>query len=206
MLQAVALSCSRGDRRLFSNLNVTVKPGSLLAVSGENGSGKTSLLRILCSLLSPDQGTILWQGQDIRHLKELYCAQLTYVGHLNGIKDDLTAVENLTLSARLAGEESSGALAQEALEAVGLRRSIHLLPTRVLSQGQKRRVALARLWLSTRPLWLLDEPFTSLDTAATSFVTQRLQSHLGHGGMVVVATHQEVGLASDAVQRLRLTG
>ncbi len=206
MLQAVAVSCSRGDRRLFSDLSVTVRPGTLLAVAGENGSGKTSLLRILCSLLSPDQGSILWHGQDIRHLKELYCAQLTYVGHLNGIKDDLTAIENLTLSARLAGEESSGARAQEALEAVGLRRSIHLLPTRILSQGQKRRVALARLWLSTRPLWILDEPFTSLDTAATSFVTQRLQSHLGHGGMVVVATHQEVGLTPDAVQRLRLTG
>ena len=206
MLQAVALSCSRGDRRLFFDISVTVRPGTLLAVAGENGSGKTSLLRILCSLLSPDQGAILWEAQDIRQLKELYCSRLTYIGHLNGIKDDLTAVENLTLSARLAGEESSGTLAQEALEAIGLRRSVHLLPTRVLSQGQKRRVALARLWLSTRPLWLLDEPFTSLDTAATSFVTQRLQSHLGHGGMVVVATHQEVVLPADAVQRLRLTG
>lgn len=206
MLQAVALSCSRGDRRLFSDITVTVRPGTLLALTGENGSGKTSLLRILCSLLSPDHGAILWQGQDIRQLKELYCAQLTYVGHLNAIKDDLTAVENLTLSARLAGEESSGTRTQEALEAIGLKQSIHSLPTRVLSQGQKRRVALARLWLSTRPLWLLDEPFTSLDAAATRFVTQHLQSHLGHGGMVVVATHQEVGLPADAVQRLRLTG
>jgi heme exporter protein A len=206
MLQAVALSCSRGERRLFSDVNVTVTPGTLLAVVGENGSGKTSLLRMLCSLLSPDRGTILWQGEDIRQLKELYSAQLTYIGHLNGIKDDLTPVENLTISACLAGDESSGALAQDALEAVGLRRSVHRLPTRILSQGQKRRVALARLWLSTRPVWLLDEPFTSLDVAATSYVTQRLQSHLRHGGMVVVATHQEVALPTDAIQCLRLTG
>jgi len=206
MLETVALSCSRGQRRLFSDISVTIKPGTLLAVVGENGSGKTSLLRMLCSLLSPEQGTIMWQGQDIRQLKELYCAQLTYIGHLNGIKDDLTPVENLTVSASLAGEKSAGARVQDALEAVGLRRPVHSLPTRVLSQGQKRRVALARLWLSTRPLWLLDEPFTSLDTAATSFVTQRLQSHLHQGGMVVVVTHQEVALPTDVVQCLRLTG
>jgi heme exporter protein A len=205
MFQAVALSGSRGERLLFSNVSVTVKPGTLLAVVGENGSGKTSFLRMLCGLLSPDCGAILWQGKDIRQLKELYRAQLTYVGHLNGIKDDLTPVENLKVSASLAGDESSGTIVQKALEAVGLGRPVHLLPTRVLSQGQKRRVALARLWLSTRPLWLLDEPFASLDAAATSFLTQRLQSHLSNGGMVVVATHQEIALPPDSVQHLRLT-
>jgi len=205
MLQAVALSCMRGERRLFSDISVTVRPGTLLAVVGENGSGKTSLLRMFCSLLPPEHGSILWQGQDISELKELYCAQLTYIGHLNGIKDDLTPLENLTVAASLSGDDSSGPLAQTALEAVGLKRSIHGLPTKVLSQGQKRRVALARLWLSTRPLWLLDEPFTSLDATATSLVTQRLQSHLQQGGMAVVVTHQEVALPSDAVQRLRLT-
>jgi len=206
MLEAVALSCSRGERQLFSDVTVTVKPGTLLAVLGENGSGKTSLLRMLCRLLPPDGGAILWQGKDIRQLKELYCAQLTYIGHLNGIKDDLTPVENLKVSAWLAGDESSGTIVQKALEAVGLGRSVHRLPTRVLSQGQKRRVALARLWLSTRPLWLLDEPFTSLDAAATGYLTQHLQSHLRNDGMVVIATHQEVDLPTDSVQRLRLTG
>ena len=151
MVQTVALSGSRGERQLFSDVSVTVKPGSLLAVVGENGSGKTSFLRMLCGLLSPDRGVILWQGKEIRQLKELYSAQLTYVGHLNGIKDELTPVENLKVSACLAGDESSGAIVQKALEAVGLGRSVHRLPTRVLSQGQKRRVTLARLWLSTRP-------------------------------------------------------
>jgi len=205
MFQTVALSGSRGERLLFSDVNVTVKPGTLLAVVGENGSGKTSFLRMLCGLLSPDGGTILWQGKDIRQLKELYSAQLTYVGHLNGIKDELTPVENLTVSACLAGDESAGAVVQKALEAVGLVRPVHRLPTRVLSQGQKRRVSLARLWLSTRPLWLLDEPFASLDAAATSYLTQRLHTHLINGGMVVVATHQEIAIPADSIQHLRLT-
>ena len=205
MFQTVALSGSRGERQLFSEVSVTVKPGTLLAVVGANGSGKTSFLRMLCGLLSPDKGEILWQGQDIRQLKELYRAQLTYVGHLNGIKDELTPVENLTISACLAGDESSGGIVRKALEAVGLGGPVHRLPTRVLSQGQKRRVALARLWLSTRPLWLLDEPFNSLDSAATTILTQQLQSHLSHGGMVVVATHQEIALPPESVQYLRLT-
>ncbi len=205
MLQTVTLSGSRGQRQLFSDVSVTVKPGTLLAVAGENGSGKTSFLRILCGLLSPDGGTILWQGKNIRQLKELYSSQLTYIGHLNGIKDDLTPVENLTLSACLAGDDSSRTIVQKALESVGLVRPIHLLPTRVLSQGQTRRVALARLWLSTRPLWFLDEPFASLDAAATSYLTQRLHSHLCNGGMVVISTHQDIALPTDSIQHLRLT-
>ena len=205
MFQTVALSGSRGERQLFFDVSVTVKPGTLLAVVGENGSGKTSFLRMLCGLLSPDKGAILWQGKDIRQLKELYSAQLTYVGHLNGIKDELTRVENLKVSACLAGDDSSGGIVQKALDAVGLGRPVHRLPTRVLSQGQKRRVALARLWLSARPLWLLDEPFASLDATATSYLTQQVQSHLNRGGMVVVATHQEIALPSDCIQHLRLT-
>ena len=206
MLQAVSLHCSRGERRLFSDLNVKVERGTLLAVVGENGSGKTSLLRIFSSLLSPEQGTVLWEGHDIHQLKELYSSQLTYIGHLNGIKDDLTPLENLMSAMALAGERCSHNGAKEALEAIGLKRPIHHLPSKVLSQGQKRRVALARLWLSTRPLWLLDEPFTSLDTASTSIVTQRLLTHLQRGGLAVVVTHQEVALPVEMVHRLRLTG
>ena len=205
MLQTVALRGSRGQRQLFSDISVTIKPGTLLAVAGENGSGKTSFLRILCGLLSPDEGAVLWEGKDIRQLKELYRAQLIYIGHLNGIKDELTPIENIKISACLAGDDSSNEMVQKALEAVGLERSIHTLPTRVLSQGQKRRVALARLWLSTRPLWFLDEPFASLDASATTYLTQRLHSHLSHGGMVVVSTHQEIALPTDSVQHLRLS-
>lgn len=205
MLQAVSLRCSRGERRLFSDLNVKVERGSLLAVVGENGSGKTSLLRIFSSLLPPEQGSVLWEGEDIRQLKELYVGQLTYIGHLNGIKDDLTPLENVTSSMLLAGEPCSNDRAREALEAIGLKRPTHHLASRVLSQGQKRRVALARLWLSTRPLWLLDEPFTSLDRAATNVVTQRLHTHLERGGLAVVVTHQEVALPAQTVHRLNLS-
>ncbi len=206
MLQAVGLNCRRGERQLFSDLNVQVEPGTLLAIEGENGSGKTSLLRIFSSLLPPDGGSVLWDGQNIRQLKELYFAQLTYLGHLNGIKDDLTPLENLMSAMSLAGEPCSQSGAKAALEAIGLKRMIHQLPSKVLSQGQKRRVTLARLWLSTRPLWLLDEPFTSLDVASTNVVTQRFLVHLQRGGLVVVVTHQEVALPTQMVQRLRLTG
>jgi heme exporter protein A len=206
MLQAVTLSCRRGERRLFSDLTAKVEPGTLLAVVGENGSGKTSLLRIFSSLLPPEEGSVLWEGEDIHRLKELYSGQLTYIGHLNGIKDDLTPLENLMSAMALAGEAYSRATVQEALEAIGLKRPIHRLPSKVLSQGQKRRVALARLWLSTRPLWLLDEPFTSLDTASTGIVTQCLYGHLQRGGLGVIVTHQEIDLPADRVQRLRLTG
>jgi len=206
MLQAVTLSCRRGERRLFSDLTVNVEPGTLLAVVGENGSGKTSLLRIFSSLLPPEEGSILWNGEDIHQLKELYSGQLTYIGHLNGIKDDLTPVENVMSAMTLAGEVCSRIGAQEALAGIGLKPLIHRLPSKVLSQGQKRRVALARLWLSTRPLWLLDEPFTSLDAASTSAVTQRLHAHLQRGGLAVIVTHQEVDLPAERVHRLRLTG
>jgi heme exporter protein A len=206
MLQAVSLSCRRGERRLFSDLNVKVEPGTLLAVVGENGSGKTSLLRIFSSLLPAEQGSVLWDGQDIHQLKELYAGQLTYLGHLNGIKDDLTPLENLMSAMSLAGEPCSNNGAKEALEAIGLKRPIHHLPSKVLSQGQKRRVTLARLWLSTHPLWLLDEPFTSLDAASTNVVTQRLLAHLQRGGLAVLVTHQEVALPVERVQRLRLAG
>jgi heme exporter protein A len=206
MLQAVALRCSRGERRLFTDLNVKVERGTLLAVVGENGSGKTSLLRIFSSLLPPEQGSVLWEGQDINQLKELYSGQLTYIGHLNGIKDDLTPLENLISAMSLVGEPCSNNAAKDALEAIGLKRHIHHLPSKVLSQGQKRRVALARLWLSTRPLWLLDEPFTSLDAASTNIVTQRLLAHLQRGGLAVLVTHQEIALPMEIVQRLRLTG
>lgn len=206
MLEARALQCRRGERQLFADLNVKVDRGMLLAVVGENGSGKTSLLRIFSSLLPPAHGSVLWEGEDIQQLKELYSRQLTYIGHLNGMKDDLTPLENLRSSLSLAGEPCSISEAKAALEAIGLKQAIHRLPSKVLSQGQKRRVALARLWLSARPLWLLDEPFTSLDTAATDVVTQRLHAHLQRGGLAVVVTHQEVMLPTAIVQRLRLTG
>ncbi|OGW49214.1 MAG: heme ABC transporter ATP-binding protein CcmA [Nitrospirae bacterium RBG_19FT_COMBO_58_9] len=206
MLHADNVSCLRGERRLITGLSFTVQRGRLLAVTGENGSGKTSLLRMLCGLLPAEQGRILWYGEDVRVCQERYLAGLIYIGHLNSLKDDLTPVENVTISARLAGEEISEGKTCEALESVGLARSIHRLPTRVLSQGQKRRVSLARLWLSQRSLWILDEPFAALDAAATGLLMGRLRSHLDHGGIVIAATHQEIEVGADRLDQLRLAG
>lgn len=206
MLEAIDLACVRGDRELFSGLNVTVTPGLLFAILGENGSGKSSLLRMLCGLLPRERGVIRWKGTDIVELKDEYTQHLTYLGHLNGIKDDLTPVENLQISAHLSGDDHSVSSAREALQAAGVGRHAHVLPTRVLSQGQKRRVALARLWLSKRPLWILDEPFAALDERGVILLTERFNRHLDGGGMAVVATHQDIGLRRESVRQLRLPG
>lgn len=206
MLETIDLACARGERPLFSGLTVAVASGQLLAVVGENGSGKSSLLRMLCGLLPREQGRIQWDGTDIEQLREEYTRRLTYLGHLNGVKDDLTPVENLQISAHLFGDDQSDTSVRAALQAVGLGRHAHALPTRVLSQGQKRRVALARLWLSKRPLWILDEPFAALDEAGTALLTQQFKRHLDGGGMAVVATHQEIALSRESVRYLRIPG
>jgi len=160
----------------------------------------------LCGLLPSERGVIRWNGMDIAGLNDEYRQQVMYLGHLNGIKDDLTPVENVQISAHLSGDNHSAGAAQEALQAAGLGRRIQALPTRVLSQGQKRRVALARLWLSSRPLWILDEPFAALDDAGTTMLTERLSRHLDGGGMAVVATHQDIGIRQESLRHLRLPG
>lgn len=206
MLEVIDLACARGARELFSGLTVTVTPGILFAIVGENGSGKSSLLRMLCGLLPRERGMIRWKGTDIGELNGEFARYLTYLGHLNGIKDDLTPAENLQIAAHLSGDDHSVGSVREALQAVGLSRRTHVLPTRVLSQGQKRRVALARLWLSKRPLWILDEPFAALDEGGITLLTERFKRHLDGGGMAVVATHQDIGLGRESVRHLRLPG
>jgi heme exporter protein A len=206
MLELVNLSCRRGERLLFTKLNVVMPPGKVVAVTGNNGSGKTSLLRMLCGLLPAEEGRILWKGQAIAALKERYVSQVLYVGHLNGLNGDLTAAENLRITAQLCGDRMTQGAEHAALRAIGLPDRVHDLPTRILSQGQQRRAALARVWLSARPLWILDEPFASLDEAATRCLTQRMQAHVNGGGTVVMATHEEIAVSPDHVQRMRLAG
>jgi heme exporter protein A len=206
MLELVNLGCRRGERRLFSGLTMTMPAGKVVAVTGNNGSGKTSLLRMLCGLLPPDEGVILWKGRNISTLKESYLGQLLHIGHLNGLTGDLTAVENLQMTVHLSGDRATDADTRAALLAMGLPDRAHHLPIRILSQGQKRRVALARMWLTHRPLWILDEPFAALDAAATDCLTRRVQTHVEAGGAVVLATHDEVNIGSDYVQQMRLTG
>ena len=203
MLEARQLECTRGDRRLFTGLEFSLGDGELLYLHGHNGSGKTTLLRTVCGLIVPSAGEVRWRGKPIRRQRDEFAAEVVYIGHKNGIKDDLTAIENLRVAAALDGLSLDSAQAVEALARLGLRGHDDL-PTRVLSQGQKRRVALARLLVSTAPLWILDEPFTALDTAAVTLLQEVIREHVAAGGMVMLTTHQEVALTSGEVKRLKL--
>ncbi len=203
MLEVKDLECIRGDRRLFSGLSFSLHPGELLHLYGHNGSGKTTLMRTVCGLIQPIAGVIRWRGEGARALGEEFTRELIYIGHKNGIKDDLSGVENLRISSVLDGVPISEQSAWEALEKMGLR-GHEDLPTRFLSQGQKRRVALARLLVNEIPLWILDEPFTALDKTAVRSLQAVIQSHLEKGGMVILTTHQEVALTRGEVKRLRL--
>lgn len=194
----------RGDRTLFEGLGFKVEPGAAAHIVGANGSGKTSLLRLLCGLSSPAAGEVLWNGDGIRSLREEYFRQLVYVGHASAVKDDLTAVENLMTSTAVGGLEIEEADAREALERIGLA-GREDLPVRVLSQGQRRRVVLARLMLTVRtPLWILDEPFNALDRRAVDQLRQTAEGHLQRGGLLVFTTHQEVPMRAGAIQRIDL--
>ena len=193
-LQLCALGCERGGRMLFSGMSVDVSPGLLLRVLGANGSGKTSLLRMVCGLLPPAQGEVLWNGEPIGQLAEEFGRQMVYLGHAAAIKDDLTGVENLVMACQLGGLVVTPAQAVAALQHSGVGR-LAQLQTRLLSQGQRRRVALARLVLcSATPLWVLDEPFNALDRLATDWLCTLITAHLGRGGMVVLTSHQQIGL------------
>ncbi|MCF1183651.1 cytochrome c biogenesis heme-transporting ATPase CcmA [Marichromatium gracile] len=203
MLEVVQLECRRGDRLLFSALDVEVGGGTLLHVRGRNGSGKTTLLRALCGLFTPERGEIRWRGTSIAELGDEYHRDLLYFGHLNGIKGDLTGVENLRVTTTLDGARLDEQALWAALARIGLQ-GFEDLPTRMLSQGQKKRVALARLVLSRAPLWVLDEPFTALDTAAVALLETLIAEHVAGGGIVVLTTHQDVPLTSGQVARLDL--
>jgi heme exporter protein A len=203
MLSATQLECVRGERCLFSGVSFAVDPGGLLHVEGRNGSGKTSLMRLLCGLSRPERGEISWRGTPISELGEEYRADVLYLGHANGVKDELSALENLLASARIGGERLGEDDAREALATLGLQGSEDL-PAKSLSQGQKRRVALARLTTTRKPLWLLDEPVASLDRSAATWFESMLTTHLGRSGVVVLTTHQEICTPSGSSQRLRL--
>lgn len=203
MLQGISLACVRGDRELFKDINFSLEAGGLMQVRGPNGSGKTSLLRMLCGLSNPAAGEILWNGTSIRNLNGDYFATMTYIGHLSGTKDDLTVIENLRISSALAGFEINDAQASEALGYMGLG-GREVLPVKVLSQGQRRRVALARLLVCKTSLWILDEPLVALDVLAVRLIQELLERHLKQGGMVVMTTHQEIDLTATSTTQLHL--
>lgn len=195
MLESIDLECVRGERLLFSGLSFRVDAGTCLHVAGPNGAGKTSLQRIVCGLLAPSAGEVRYRGGNIRRLREEYWQALAYVGHLNGVKDDLSAEENVFFAAGLAGRVAHRDEVRHALEQVGLK-GFEAQLARHLSQGQKRRVALARLFLAAQaPVWVLDEPFTALDVRGVAALSDLIASHLTRGGLVVLTTHQDVPIA-----------
>lgn len=202
-LRVEALSCVRGDRMLFRDLGFSVSSGELLHLKGHNGSGKTTLLRALAGLLLPESGEILWHGKNIRSLREEYSRHLLYLGHLNGIKGDLTAVENLRIAATLDGFGLDEARAWQILGEIGLK-GHEDLPSKHLSQGQKRRVALARLLANNAKIWILDEPFTALDVSAVSLLQDVIRRHVENGGMTLITTHQEVAMIGEQTRTVVL--
>jgi heme exporter protein A len=204
MLEISNLACSRGDHLLFSDLNFSLSVGELLQVQGANGSGKTSLLRTLCGFMMPVAGEIRWHGQNIRELGDAFYAEMIYLGHLNAIKDELNALENLRISAGLAGCKVDDKQVMAALRRMGLR-GRETLPVKVLSQGQRRRVALARLLLSNASLWVLDEPLTALDVGAVELMQELIGEHLVNNGMVIYTTHQPLEVVGAATRWFALS-
>jgi len=195
------LACARGDRLLFKAMNFSVKAGELLLVQGGNGQGKTSLLRLLTGLSRPEAGEVRWRGEAIQKQRDAYHAEMMYLGHANGVKDDLNPVENLRFAEGLQGRAFDKARATALLERLGLGRCLDL-PCRVLSFGQRRRVALAALLLAGARLWILDEPLTGLDVHAVALMEGLIRDHLAGGGLVVATTHQALNLEGLPVQRL----
>lgn len=195
-LQVQALACERGQKSLFEGVSFDLSCGSWLHLEGGNGVGKTSLLRILCGLAPASQGLVLWRGLAISDPASAFRCERLYMGHQLALKEELSALENLRFEAAIAGQSLSHQEALDALAEQGLRGREHL-PLRVLSQGQKRRCALARLRPGQVPLWLLDEPFVALDAAAVERLRAQLSRHVALGGAVLYTSHQPVQLDGE---------
>jgi heme exporter protein A len=193
MLTVHDLSCVRGERSLFAGIDFSVNPGEWLHVRGANGSGKTSLLRLLAGLSQPAKGRISWRGKAADDDSQAYRAELLFLGHHAAVKEELTALENLQLASELDGGVLPRTEALEALQRFGLK-GREDLPVRFLSAGQKRRVLLARLVTRKAKLWVLDEPFTALDTRAVDMLETLIGEHVADGGMAVVTSHQAVSI------------
>ena len=195
LLEGIDLACYRGEIALFEHLDLRLEAGEALRIEGANGAGKTSLLRILAGLSRPDEGRVEWSGVDI-HAKPLgFNAVLGFLGHLLGLKQDLSIEENLRIMTALRGQRMAPEALSKALDQVGLSDRLDLR-VRQLSQGQRQRTALAALMLSGSLIWILDEPFTALDRTGIGLVESLLDRHLDQGGMAILTSHQPVSTRS----------
>ena len=200
MLEVCGLSCDRGERTLFQGLTFSVESGTLVRIAGSNGAGKTTLLRLMTGLMRPVEGEVRWRGEPVIKAAQDFWRELCYIGHRNGVKDDLSVLENVMINASVASVPVTENAALDALDAVGLTDFVEV-PAGQLSQGQRRRVALARLWLSRSvKLWVLDEPFTALDVRGVARLADLIGEHVKAGGIVMLVTHQEVPV--DGVEYL----
>jgi heme exporter protein A len=200
-LRANALTCVRGERTLFTGLDLEVSAGEWLHVRGENGIGKTSLLRLLSGLTKPAAGEIFWNEQLISADPSEYHRNLLFLGHRDSLKEDLTALENLSIATALDGIAVSEEEILLALHRFGLR-GREDLPVNCLSAGQKRRVLLARLLLRQAKLWILDEPFNALDVRAVEMLSELILEHIASGGMAIMTSHQEIPMPNGRVVQL----
>ena len=200
LLQGSGLSCIRDDRVLFEGLDFALQAGQVLLLEGKNGSGKTSLLRILCGFREPDAGQVFWCNEAINDSR--YYADMAYVGHLDGVKKELTVMENLKVALAL-GQIGAYSI-QQALTKVHLAGYDDVL-VQALSAGQKRRLSLARLLITHNTLWILDEPFTSLDKQGIALIESLMTEHCADGGMIVLTSHHDIDLQGVDVQRVVLS-
>lgn len=190
ILEGIGLCCERDHRVLFESLDVDVGAGEILQIEGPNGSGKTTLLRVLTGFSEATEGEVLWCGEPLRKVRENYHQHMQYLGHAAGIKQALTAQENLRWYAALAGLDCDNRL-DDALDRVGLR-GYEDVPSYTLSAGQQRRVNLARLYLLPAKLWILDEPFTAIDKSGVQAIEELLIHQAQQGGAVILTTHQDL--------------
>lgn len=200
LLQGIGLSCVRDDRILFEELTFELGEGQVLLLEGRNGSGKTSLLRILCGFREADSGQVLWCGETIKDSQ--YRADMAYVGHLDGVKKELSVYENLSVS--LALSQPGPYSIEDSLNRVHLAEYDDVL-VQSLSAGQKRRLSLARLLITKNRLWILDEPFTSLDRHGIALIETLMAEHCASGGLIVLTSHHEIDLHDVSVQRIHLS-
>lgn len=203
-IEAERLAISRGDRELFSGLDFALEGGRILQIEGRNGCGKTTLLRILCGLTRPSEGRLLWNGEAVEEVLPDYLSEVVYVGHHPAIKDDLTPLENLAID-QVLGRPEPGCDPEQALERLGLDVDYEETLCRKLSAGQRRRVALARLLVTSGRLWVLDEPFTALDVKGRDTIEALLAEHTLNGGMAILTTHHAVSVEDTPVQILHLS-